>query len=145
MGHFDEFYCDMCGETVAAKDAYVVWKSNGLQARNFKIIHQKICDDKSFMGSESLGKFLGVDGLAYLLTFLSCGRIIEISGKGSFCKIENDDMEEFVDFFRRVQSPFYEKARRRFNNTNILDSLSDANQMYPYQSKILKEIANEEI
>lgn len=73
----EEFICDVCGEIInSPKEGYVIWRSDRDHDRlqyDFKIIHQMICDDRSCGNSMPLKKFLGVDGLSYLLAFYSLG------------------------------------------------------------------------
>ena len=49
-------------------------------------------------------------------------------------------MDEFVDFFRRSQTPYYEEARRYFWNGDLLADFSDANEMYPYRVEVLQRL-----
>jgi hypothetical protein len=135
------WYCDVCGEKIEnVVGGYVIWKSGGLKAHGFKIIHQGKCDTNEYPSSAALSDFLGHAGLAYLFSKLSLGPVMLNNGQSSHCQIE--DFDEFVDFMRRVQVPHYEEARRHFNNRNLLEDLSDANEVYPYLPEQLESISN---
>jgi len=47
-------------------------------------------------------------------------------------------MDEFVDFYRRVQTPHYEEARKNYYDEQLLIDYSDANEYYPYLEEQLK-------
>ena len=135
-----QWYCDVCSEIIEEpKKGFVIWKKGDDHlGYDFKIIHHKKCDDKSYRLSMPLMTFLGDDGKNYLLTFLSIGQIKINLGQVSSSRVKN--MDEFVDFFRRVQTSYYEEARRRFNESELLDYFSDSNEFNPYQEEALKEI-----
>jgi len=117
----------------------VIWKStDDLKYHDYKIIHQKKCDIKAFPCSAALKDFMGERGLAYLLSKLSIGPIKEALNQGSHCQVTNFD--EFVDFMRRVQTPFYEEARRQFKNPDLLDDYYDSNEVAPYCPSDLEKI-----
>ncbi len=136
----EQWYCDKCGEIIKSpREGYVIWKSDeSFKSSGFKIIHQRRCDDKSYRLSSALQDFLGLRGITYLLTFLSLGPIKEHLGQGKHCDIV--DMDEFVDFFRRVQLPYYEEARQHFGDPDILDLCSDWNELAPYLPEELKKL-----
>src|SRR5262249_32907976 len=103
--------CDVCGDVIErVEEGYVVWKSDGAKAADFKIIHQGKCDHErdDHNASAALADFLGDNGLAYILSFLSAGPVQSALGRRPHCEIT--DFDEFVDFFRRVQLPYYEEA-----------------------------------
>ena len=133
--------CDVCGELIDSPESgYVIWKTDpNLLSFAFKIIHKKKCDLKDHSSSAALSDFLGENGLAYLLTKLSLGPIKKSQGQPSACQIA--DMDEFVDFFRRLQTPYYEQARTRFGVAEVKDDFSDSNELYPYLPETLKRIA----
>lgn len=137
------WYCDFCKEPIEdVKNGYVIWKcTDELRLHSFKIIHSVKCDQREdYTQSMAMEKFLGIDGITTLLSFLSPGPIISNLSSGSVQQIH--DFDEFVDFFRRVQIPYYEEARRKFNNPKLLDRYSDANEVLPYMQKELKKIIN---
>ena len=135
------WYCDVCGQKITDPDSgYVIWhtSTNPIKFHGFKIIHQNKCDDNTCPSSAALSDFLGEAGLTYLLTFLSQGQIIKLMGQNTYPLI--DEFDEFVDFFRRVQVPYYEEARRCFSNPDLLDDFSGNNETAPYLPESLKDI-----
>lgn len=133
------WYCDVCGQKIQnSNDGYVIWKTQP-NAHGFKIIHQGKCDlQGNYIASAALDDFLGANGLAYLLTKLSYGVIAKNLGATPHCDIT--DFDEYVDFIRRVQTPSYEEARRRFSNPNLISDYSDANELLPYTQSELERI-----
>ena len=69
---------------------------------------------------------------------MSLGPIKANHGRPSYCDIA--DMDEFVDLIRRVQTPHYEEARRRFANVDLLEDFADSNEISPYTQAGLKAI-----
>jgi len=135
-----QWYCDVCDKIIEKpEDGYVIWMNDeNYRDYNFKIIHQSKCDNHEFPSSMDINSFLGEEGRNMLLSFLSIGPIKHNIGQRGGMRIKN--MDEFVDFFRRMQVPYYEEARKRFHNSNLLDDFSDANEIYSYQVKVLKKI-----
>jgi hypothetical protein len=136
------WYCDVCGQVIEdANDGYVIWRSDeDGREFDFKIIHRSQCDNFILPSSLPLGSFLGIDGISTLLSFLSLGTIRKNANQESLCKVKDND--EFVDFFRRVQTPYYEEARKRFNNYDLLQDLADDSEVQPYLTDKLHDIIN---
>lgn len=132
----EQWYCDKCGNIIEkSSDGYVIWRSDkNLKYYDFKIIHQTKCDISAYSASAALQDFLGVNGLVYLTSFLSLGPL----KKTSYSNVANND--EFVDFIRRVQIPYYEEARRKFTDPQVLEWHSDSNEVAPYFTEGLKRI-----
>ena len=135
-----EWYCDVCGNKIEdINKGYVIWKkTKELKSDSFKIVHKTKCDLNDHVASAALNKFLGEKGLAYLLSKFSIGPIMNHINDESYCVVT--DFDEFVDFIRRVQTPFYEQARRHFSNEDVLDEYWDANEYLPYLPEELKDI-----
>ena len=140
--------CDTCGEVIEKPDdGYVVWnyeRQDGAISnlrKDFRIIHQSRCNNDRINSpaSSALVDFLGQAGLNKLLRFLSHGPI-RVHCDGA-TPPQLADMDAFVDFFRRVQVPYYEEARCHLQNHDVLERIFDSNEMYPYQTLILNEIA----
>ncbi len=137
------WYCDICGEPLTADEGYVIWKrdQNG-KAYDFKIVHHVKCDPGSrngYVGSLPLRDFLGDFGRALLLSFLSPGPlIIRNSSTSEYVGIKN--FNEFFDLFHRVQTPYYEEARRYFNCPELLEYYADWNEVAPYTPENLKQM-----
>ena len=136
-----QWICDSCGDVIMRPDdGYVIWAHDSdLCNYGFKIIHNKAqCDNDHFSESLPLKSFLGLEGLNKLLSHLSLGVIKSNLGETSWNQIK--DFDEYVDFFRRVQTPYYEEARTKFTNQDLLNNFSDSNEVAPYQIKDLKYI-----
>src|SRR5690606_4189633 len=114
------------------------WQSSDDGYYDFKIIHQGRCDRKRYPASSALQDFLGPQGASYCLTFLSYGPVIARDSNYSRCKVT--DLDEFVDFMRRVQVPYYEEARRLFGHPDVRSDLADANEFYPYIPDTMKSL-----
>ena len=136
--------CDSCGKEITDPGrALITWSedSNG-QADRFLLVHKNMdgyeCDPGSkagFSSSTDLGTGLGPDGAAYLLSMLSIGPL-----KGeAHCQVSN--MDGFVDLFRRLQTPWYEEARSKFDDEDTRHWLDDANEVYPYLPEVLERTA----
>lgn len=118
----------------SAEDGYVVWEDSASGDAGFEIIHHGRCDKSGKSNSGALRNVLGSDGLAKLTSHLSYGILKEGFGQPMIA-----DMDGFVDFFRRVQLPYYEEAR-----TGLLseqEEWSDANEVRPYLQDVLQRIA----
>lgn len=138
--------CDVCGGPVTVDDGYVTWSHVNGAEHGFKIIHQSRCDRDLDSSSAALADFLGPDGLAKLTAFLSPGAFMvatydPVRLNGAAYRIA--DLHQFVDFFRRVQLPFYEEARAslRSPSEDMRDLLSDSNEISPYLQSALRRWA----
>ncbi|NNN07924.1 MAG: hypothetical protein HKL85_01870 [Acidimicrobiaceae bacterium] len=141
--------CDMCGGeidnagVVRGEDpgkGYVIWQEDAGVARNFKIIHQGRCDNDQFELSVALDRFLGDDGLAYLLSFLSLGPVILRGAPEMRNNPRVADLDEFVDLIRRLHTPGYEQSRRHYRDDTVLDDLEGANEAFPYSSDGIRAV-----
>lgn len=137
------WHCDVCGDQIASvSDGYVIWKTDDdLRAHSFKVIHKARCDKNDHFASAALEDFVGDDGVAYLMSFLSIGPLKKRKDAPDYCGVAS--MDEFVDLFRRVQTPYYEEARANFRDPDVREEFSDANEYYPYLPNVLKRIAAE--
>lgn len=137
------WYCDQCGDRIEDPElGYVIWKHVNGKDTGFKIIHQRRCDDKSCTSSVALPDLLGPNGLAKLLSFLSYGPAYP---RDDSCGAPDRilDMDEFVDLIRRVQTPHYEAARRRFEEPEIVELLQGSSEVAPYlQDSLIGIIRN---
>jgi hypothetical protein len=128
------WYCDVCGEPIERlKDGHLIWKADApsYKDHSFKIVHQRSCDLKDHEHSSPLSELVGVDGLANLLALVSLGPLKRSSIMGI------KDMNEWVDVVRRLQTPHYEEARRRFNVPELMDAYADSNAVAPYLQRSL--------
>lgn len=133
--------CDVCGEPIKSVDeGYVTWHgpSKSGAPYGFKIIHQGKCDDRRANLSAALRDYVGTDGLAKLLSILSIGPLKTAQGQSPRVV---GDLDELVDFMRRVQTPYYEEARQRFSEEEVMHDFYDSNEVAPYLQSRLKTIA----
>ena len=137
-----QWICDVCGEEIeTAERGYVIWKSeSGKPFHNWKIIHQGDCDlDDEYDCSDALVSFLGVEGLNVALSYLDAGPFAT-AGRGPRSSIP--DLREFVDFIRRVQIPYYDLARRRFDNPKVIEEFRDR-EVHAFSPETCKRIATD--
>lgn len=87
--------------------------------------------------SANLTSLVGAEGQQWLLSYLSTVPLIETSGARGVA-----DLDRWVDIFRRLQTPLYEEARRRFGTEEARDHLDGANEIYPYLPGTLNRIAD---
>lgn len=133
--------CDVCGEAIeSVDDGYVTWHGPSKSGAHygFKIIHQGRCDDRRANLSAALRDYVGADGLAKLLSILSIGPLKKAQGQSPRVV---GDLDELVDFMRRVQTPYYEEARQRFSEEEVMQDFCDSNEVAPYLQSRLKRIA----
>lgn len=133
--------CDVCGELIeSVDDGDVTWHgpSKSGAPYGFKIIHQRKCDDRKANLSAALRDYVGVDGLVKLLSMLSVGPLKTAQGQSPRVV---GDLDELVDFIRRVQTPYYEEARPRFSEDAVARDFYDSNEVAPYMQRTLKALA----
>lgn len=134
-----EWTCDTCDKPITdAHNALVIWHSDqDHRAYGFRFVHKgRACDPDRSASSWELHDALGMDGQAWWLSFLSYGRMFGAQKPGVV------DMDEFVDAFRRAQTPFYEEARPYLRTDEVADSYGDANEVAVYQPGALANIAD---
>lgn len=130
--------CDNCGGAVSVDDGYVIWNSRG-KNRDFRIVHQSKCDDKSLDSSMALSEFVGVDGIASLLSLLTVGPLAHVPEGGSPDK--DISLSDFADLFRRLHVPHYERARQYFDDPRVIEFVGGWNERAMYMPGELAEIA----
>ena len=74
-----------------------------------------------------------------MLAFLSPGPLIKDREGEPFSRAQ--DLDEYVDLFRRFQTPWYEEARGRWSDSETQQKLADANEIYPYTPDVLVRVA----
>lgn len=134
--------CDTCGDSATDPSmSLVVWRTANGKAADFRIVHKGDCDPEAangFIHNLELSSFLGADGATMLLSWLSLGPL-----RGAADDMpEVGDFDQYVDLFRRVQVPYYEEARSRFQDEDVRHWLGDANEYYPYMPDVLQRIVN---
>lgn len=147
----DHWYCDTCDEPITNPElGVVVSRVNDSYAEySFKIVHKNApanathCDPGNQAGythSMGIDSYLGLEGQQWLLGLLSAGPL-----KGGPSRAQVSDFNEYVDLFRRLQTPYYEDARRRFSDQEVREKLSDANEIYPYLPEVLDRIVRDQL
>ena len=137
MEPLKQWICDRCGEVIERpEDGYVFWKKPNFKNEDFQIVHHVRCNlDQSYTQSMDLRRFLGADGLVRLLSKLDPGSMHQPNHQ---CEVSN--MREFVEFFRRLQLPYYEEARIYWGVAKDDGFFSDANEVWIYLPSTLKEL-----
>ena len=137
-----QWICDECQQVIEKpEDGYVFWKSNDeFRPHSFKIIHQIRCyNDKydRYDNSLPVTELLGIDGMQWFLSMLSNGVLRNNTGETNIRPPV--DLNSFVDFFRRLQTPNYEEARTKFRDPEVLE-YDDYGLVTPYRQENLKKI-----
>jgi hypothetical protein len=141
------WYCDACGELINDPDLGLVLskidRETGRHA--FRVVHKSIkphtCDPGPGEYDESveISAYLGPDGVASLLAELSGGPLAPSLPAG----LRVADLDGFVDVFRRMQTPYYEEARRRFKDPSVRHALAGMGPII-YTAAYLRRIADDE-
>lgn len=140
--------CDVCGEGITDPNSgLVVWRRGvNLSHYGFKVVHKSIggldCDSGAAAGYTSnldISAFLGEEGQARLLAFLRPGPLI--SDREGTSRTHVEDTDEYVDLFRRFQTPWYEEARQKWDDSETQQKVADANEVYPYIPDVLVRVA----
>lgn len=135
------WYCDTCEDKVG-RDGLLTFRTSGksgVHYRDFQIVHKGNCDPGApagFLSSLQLDTVQD-DGQAMLLSWLSVG---PLKG-GGVLRIRTEDMDAFVDTFRRLYVPFYEEARRHFSDLEVRSRSIDATESSSYRPEVLQAIA----
>ncbi|PPI47039.1 hypothetical protein [Rathayibacter tritici] len=132
--------CDTCGDNIADPEkGLVVWRvDDELRRSEFRIVHKGACDDdhSSSIQTTGISELLGDIGQARLLSWLSYGPI-----KNYGNRLRINDLDSYVDLFRRLQTPWYEEARPHLGSRQVEETWGDANEFAPYDSHSLRRIA----
>ena len=137
------WYCDICHEPIKdPSEGIIIWNDNNGKLSDFKIVHKNLygkhrCDDGNYPSSMDLTEYLGTEGMVQLTSFLSTGAIHH----NRKCE-EIEDIDNFIDLYRRLQLPYYEEARKYFTDERVQDIFCDSNEYAPYLQKSLKRIIN---
>lgn len=137
--------CDVCHKRIDNIDrGYVIWKSlPGGSDHDFKIVHQTDCDLDDHDSSLALRDCIGQEGLNMLLSFLSPGKVLGRFEKAPRSSIP--DLDEWADFVRRVQIPYYDLARPLFNHPQFIADFRDSGEWTTYRPETLKAALNDPV
>lgn len=136
--------CDTCSDDVTLNGKGLVAARHNSEdpdrlLQDWKIVHKNECDpgaSAGYMFSVDVDKLVGPAGQAQLLALLSAGPLMNAGPSNRIA-----DFDAFVDVFRRLHTPFYEEARRQFDEPDVQDRFSDSHQYYPYLPDVLETIA----
>lgn len=139
--------CDHCGDQITDPNlGLVVWRDEDRVAHDFRVVHKSVhgrhCDpgaESGFTSSTEISNFLGDLGQAKLLSFLSVGPVIAL--QDGYRRTRVADLDQFVDLFRRFQTPWYEEARSQWDAEHTQHWLADASETYPYTPAVLQRVA----
>ncbi|MFB6230476.1 MAG: hypothetical protein ABEL04_04895 [Salinibacter sp.] len=134
----EQWICDTCGEVIDGKEnGYTIWKQDDdRRLHSFKIVHHPDCLQDDHLLSTSLARMTGMLGMTKLLSYLSLGPYH--NGEGGERKPR--DFDEFVDFFRRLQVPYYEEARLYYDQEEALHMMGGANEYAPYLPRKMRRL-----
>jgi hypothetical protein len=138
------WFCDVCGDEIAdPMKGLLVWKvGDNLVKSDFRVVHKGDCDRITDPNHEDYTietqNLIGLDGQAWLFSLISYGPLKDGKSRGVA------DLDQWIDVFRRFQTPWYEQARKHFAFESIREQFSDANETLPYEQRYLEEIAKVE-
>jgi hypothetical protein len=137
----NSWICDTCGNPITDPEMGLgTWRRDAKGGTyDFRIVHKGVCDTEPIVANVDLSGLLGDLGAARLLSLLSAG---PLKGPGREPLV---DLDGFVDFFRRLQVPWYEEARPHFDAEHVQSILGDANEIYPYTPDVLERIAKDRL
>lgn len=149
MEPLKQWICDVCGKVIEKpKDGYVVWGENEQgQIDKIRILHKNKhvdghvtgCDhDRRYSMSLPIESFLGDDGKVLLLSLIDPGPDFREEYRDHIA-----DMRLFLEFFRRVQLPYYEEARIYWDKARSDGYFAGANEIWSYLPENLKTLTEE--
>lgn len=138
-----QWICDTCGEIIEKpEDGYVQWnKNDDLLIDDFVIVHHRTasplkesknaCYKYDF--DSNLESFLDYKGLVNLHSLVDPGPYHMPE-----CKIFVKDFRKWLDFYKRLQLPYYEEARLYWERAMHDGYFGDSNELYIYLPENLK-------
>lgn len=145
-----QWKCDFCGGLIESpKDAWIEWYDDeNHKAQGFKIVHYDMAspnypnnncyhyNNHARRRDLPLNGFLGQSGMLHLLPFLDPGpwHMPDYTGPEVF------NVREFVELFRRLQTPYYEEARLYWSDARADGIFSSENEVSIYGKPLLKHI-----
>ncbi|MBZ9633058.1 hypothetical protein [Clostridium sp. FP1] len=141
-----QWVCDKCGEVIKCpEDGYVQWnrKNSDLEIDDFVIVHHKPASPMKnsrkacyiYDSDCDLKSFLGEKGIVELHGLLDPGQYHMPEYKTRVTNIRN-----WSDFYKRLQLPYYEEARRYWNRAMNDGYFGDSNEIYIYLPENLKRM-----
>ena len=141
-----QWICDSCHQTIESpKEGYVQWRTDNLRSFGFSIVHHQAysprgpvgsCYDPEALSDLQLDKFLGADGLIYLLSLVDPGEHFVQTLEQPYVS----DFRGWTEIVKRLQIPYYEEARQHFGQMEAEGYMSDANEVSLYLPETLQDI-----
>lgn len=140
-----QWVCDVCGEIIEKpEDGYVQWhrNSNG-QIDDFIIVHHLTASSRKnhsgecykYSSDRDLKSFLGEHGVLELHALLDPGPYHMPE-----CNIFVTDIRKWIDFYKRLQLPYYEEARQYWGRASHDGYFGDSNEIAIYLPENLKKM-----
>lgn len=85
---------------------------------------------------------MGPDGFAKTTALMTVGPIMRNQSPETEFRPRIVDMDEFADFMRRLYVHYYEEARAKFKDADVLEQLHGYSESAPYLQANLKQIAS---
>ncbi len=146
-----QWICDVCGKVIEKpEDGYVVWGTNEQgKIDKIRILHKNNhvngcvtgCDHDHghrYPSSLPVESFLGDDGKVRLLSLIDPGPDFQAEYQEHIA-----NMRLFLEFFRRVQLPYYEEARLYWEKARADGYFAGANEIWTYLPRNLKMLIDE--
>lgn len=140
-----QWICDACGEIIEKpEDGYVQWKRNSdLQIEDFVIVHHLPASPRKKLKNGcyiydcdcDLESFLGIKGLVELQALIDPGPYHMPEYKPMV-----KDIRKWLDFYKRLQLPYYEEARQYWRRAMNDGYFGDSNEIYIYLPINLKRM-----
>ena len=141
----EQWICDVCGEVIECpKDGYVQWHRNSnSEIDDFVIVHHHTASPKKhtrdgcykYDSDSDLESFLGDHGKVELTALLD-------PGPNHLPKYTTmvADIRKWIDFYKRLQLPYYEEARIYWDYASTDGYFGDSNEIYIYLPENLKRM-----
>lgn len=139
MDAISSWICDECGDAIESPTKGLLAWDSVVRKSNFRIVHKGKCDVDQSQSTVELTSVTGLDGQVMLLSFLGYGPLMDAGSE----PVRVTDLEEWVDVFRRLQSPHYEEARILYRRGDVQERLSDTNELFPYAQSTMKRLLDE--
>ena len=151
-----QWICDYCGEVIEKPEhGWLEWLSEEGEDQyldhGFRLVHNEQHSPRKPEGScyfynstqqgqlkldFTLSKFVGVDGMVRLLTFIDTGPFREEPFYGPHVR----DLREWTELFRRLMLPYYEEARSYMGQAHTDGLFNESNEVEIYLPDTLKKV-----